>query len=123
MRALRGDGGGGGSGGGAALGSGGGGGGGGGGDSLHKCQGCHKGDPAAEAARYCGRECQAAHWPVHRLVCPGRRQRQPAAAAAASASAAGRPLEEEEEEEGAAAASRGASVDRQAKVSSRRLPV
>ncbi|CAI5520108.1 unnamed protein product [Closterium sp. Naga37s-1] len=37
----------------------------GGGVKLRRCSGCGK-------VAYCSRECQKAHWPSHRLTCPGR---------------------------------------------------
>ncbi|CAI7738463.1 unnamed protein product [Closterium sp. NIES-54] len=37
----------------------------GGGMKLRSCSGCGK-------VAYCGRECQKAHWPSHKLTCPGR---------------------------------------------------
>ncbi|CAI7897345.1 unnamed protein product [Closterium sp. NIES-53] len=38
---------------------------GGGGVKLRNCGGCGK-------VAYCSRECQKAHWPFHKLTCPGR---------------------------------------------------
>ncbi|CAI5505522.1 unnamed protein product [Closterium sp. Naga37s-1] len=37
----------------------------GGGVKLRRCSGCGK-------VAYCSRECQKAHWPSHKLTCPGR---------------------------------------------------
>ena len=38
-------------------------------EKSYKCAACRE---AGLHARYCGRACQAAHWPVHRRGCGGR---------------------------------------------------
>lgn len=32
---------------------------------------CHKTCTLCQNARYCGKECQTAHWPTHKLTCSG----------------------------------------------------